>query len=171
MAVKLATRYVNRLPTYYRQEDFEQSALLSLWEAAQTYDEASGVKFTTFAYQHVMHALAREWWKHGVFGLKTCLAERKSEFFRYVSIPRNIENYLPVTLPKHEGELADVEFVQTMLDRVKDDRVREVTRSHYLNGEGAVVISRKWGIHHNTVNRIISRGYEQLVNISHYYLR
>ena len=147
---RIAYHIVNkcgRWKPFVDREDMRQIALAAVWEAAQAFDPARGVKFVTFAGEYVKSAIRHEVERHlakkrggsgtGKEGRPTCRpAVRVSMVKRESGDPIDELTYHPDPTAAMDGEDMDAAR-QSLLDGVlgmMPRRLAEALRHQFLGG-------------------------------------
>jgi RNA polymerase sporulation-specific sigma factor len=154
--VSRTLRLFPRLPSGYDREDLQSIGNVGLLRAAQTYDPARGVAFSTYAYRCIEYAIAGE--------LKRASDRQIDCISLSVLLGEDEDNPLEDQIPASNADAAatafnhcEREILEEALTGLPEPQAR-VIRSIYFDGDSVSQVAQRWGLSTQAIQNLHLRG-------------
>jgi RNA polymerase sigma-E/F/G factor len=154
--VSRTLRLFPRLPSGYDREDLQSIGNVGLLRAAQTYDPARGVAFSTYAYRCIEYAIAGE--------LKRASDRQIDCISLSVLLGEDEDNPLEDQIPASNADAAaaafnncEREILEEALTGLPEPQAR-VIRSIYFDGDSVSQVAQRWALSTQAIQNLHLRG-------------
>lgn len=144
-------------------DDFQQAALLALWQAAQNYKVGCGSTFTSFAWHHIRGELNCERWRQEVLGFK---AGKAQAYNKVTNLPKRspLDNLPEERLFQVSSESLydDKELLDWMIKQLQPVKAQVVARRFWLEGLSTATIAHQLAVSVTRVEQIRAKARHDL---------
>jgi RNA polymerase sporulation-specific sigma factor len=154
--VSRTLRLFPRLPSGYDREDLQSIGNVGLLRAAQTYDPARGVAFSTYAYRCIEYAISGE--------LKRASDRQIDCISLSVLLGEDEDNPLEDQIPASNADAAatafnncEREILEEALTGLPEPQAR-VIRSIYFDGDSVTQVAQRYGLSTQAIQNLHLRG-------------